>query len=50
LLKNRELTGLRMMVVHNLAYVQRTMAHLRQAIIDGRLTEEAAALRGGLAP
>ena len=35
LLKNRELTGLRMMVVHNLAYVQRTMARLRQAIIDG---------------
>ena len=47
LLKNRELTGLRMMVVHNLAFVQRTMARLRQAIIDGRLAEEAAALRGG---
>ena len=50
LLKNRELTGLRMMVVHNLAFVQRTMARLRQAIIDGRLAEEAAALRGGVAP
>jgi queuine tRNA-ribosyltransferase len=50
LLKNRELTGMRMMVVHNLAYVQRTMVRLRQAIMDGRLAEEAAALRGGLAP
>jgi queuine tRNA-ribosyltransferase len=37
-------------VVHNLAYVQRTMVRLRQAIIDGRLAEEAAALRGGAAP
>jgi queuine tRNA-ribosyltransferase len=46
----RELTGLRLLVIHNLAFVQRTMARLRQAIIDGRLAEEAAALRGGLAP
>ena len=46
----RELTGLRLLVVHNLAFVQRTMARLRQSILDGRLAEEAAALRGGLAP
>lgn len=46
----RELTGLRLLVVHNLAFVRRTMTRLRQAIIDGRLAEEAAALRGGLAP
>jgi queuine tRNA-ribosyltransferase len=46
----RELTGLRLLVVHNLAFVRRTMTRLRQAILDGRLAEEAAALRGGLAP
>jgi queuine tRNA-ribosyltransferase len=50
LVNNRELTGLRLLVVHNLAFVRRTMTRLRQAIIDGRLSEEAAALRGGLAP
>jgi queuine tRNA-ribosyltransferase len=50
LVNNRELTGLRLLVVHNLAFVRRTMTRLRQAIIDGRLAEEAAALRGGLAP
>jgi queuine tRNA-ribosyltransferase len=46
----RELTGLRLLVVHNLAFVRRTMTRLRQAILDGRLADEAAALRGGLAP
>ena len=50
LVNNRELTGLRLLVVHNLAFVRRTMTRLRQAIIDGRLAEEAAALRAGLAP
>jgi queuine tRNA-ribosyltransferase len=50
LVNNRELTGLRLLVVHNLAFVRRTMTRLRQAIIDGRLPEEAAAIRGGLAP
>jgi queuine tRNA-ribosyltransferase len=50
LVNNRELTGLRLLVVHNLAFVRRTMTRLRQAIIDDRLAEEAAALRGGLAP
>jgi queuine tRNA-ribosyltransferase len=50
LVKNRELTGMRLLVVHNLAFVRRTMTRLREAIIAGRLAEEAAALRGGLAP
>jgi queuine tRNA-ribosyltransferase len=50
LVKNRELTGLRMVVVHNLAFVARLMANLRQAIVDGRLADEAAAIRGGAAP
>jgi queuine tRNA-ribosyltransferase len=50
LVNNRELTGLRLLVVHNLAFVRRTMTRLRDAIIAGRLADEAAALRGGLAP
>ncbi len=50
LVANRELTGLRLLVVHNLAFVRRVMTGLRDAILEGRLTEHAAALRGGLAP
>jgi queuine tRNA-ribosyltransferase len=50
LVKNRELTGLRMVVVHNLAFVARVMARLRQAILDGRLAGEAEAIRAGAAP
>ena len=50
LVKNRELSGLRLVVVHNLAFVARVMERLRQAILDGRLADEAAALRGGAAP
>ncbi|MGZ6314000.1 MAG: tRNA guanosine(34) transglycosylase Tgt, partial [Candidatus Limnocylindrales bacterium] len=50
LLHARELTGLRLLVVHNLAFVRRVMTRLRDAILEGRLVEEAAALRGGLAP
>jgi queuine tRNA-ribosyltransferase len=50
LVKNRELTGLRLVVVHNLAFVQRLMARLRHAVLDGTLASEAAALRDGAAP
>jgi queuine tRNA-ribosyltransferase len=50
LVKNRELTGLRLLVVHNLAFVRRTMTRLRDAIIAGRLAEQASAIRGGIAP
>jgi queuine tRNA-ribosyltransferase len=50
LVANRELTGLRLLVVHNLAFVRRVMTRLRDAILEGRLAEEAAALRGGVAP
>jgi len=46
----REMTGLRLLVIHNLAFIARLMAGLRQAIADGRLAEHAAALRGGLLP
>ncbi|QEC47881.1 tRNA guanosine(34) transglycosylase Tgt [Baekduia soli] len=50
LVANRELTGLRLLVVHNLAFVRRLMTRLRDAVLEGRLAEEAAALRGGAAP
>jgi queuine tRNA-ribosyltransferase len=50
LVKNRELTGQRLVVMHNLAFVERLMRGLRDAIIDGRLGDEAARIRGGGAP
>jgi queuine tRNA-ribosyltransferase len=50
LVANREMTGLRLLVIHNLAFVRRVMTRLRDAILQGRLSAEAAALRGGLAP
>ena len=50
LLKNRELTGVRLLTLHNLAYLARLMAGLRAAIADGRLPAHAAALRDGAAP
>jgi queuine tRNA-ribosyltransferase len=49
LLKARELTGMRLLTLHNLAFVSRVMARLRGAVVDGRLAEEAAAIRGGAA-
>lgn len=50
LLGQRELTAMRLLTVHNLAFVARLMADLRGAIMAGTLTERAAALRGGAAP
>ncbi len=45
-----ELTGMRLLTLHNLAFLARLMADLRGAIIAGRLPEVAAALRAGAAP
>ena len=50
LAKARELTGMRLLTLHNLAFVARLMARLRDAIAAGTLAEDAAALRGGAAP
>ena len=50
LVKNKELTGARLLTLHNLAYIARLMAGLRAAIADGTLREHAAALRAGAAP
>lgn len=45
LVRSRELTGMRLLTEHNLAFIARLMADLRQAILDGRLSEMAARLR-----
>jgi queuine tRNA-ribosyltransferase len=48
--KARELTGMRLLTLHNLAFVARLMARLRGAIQAGTLSADAAALRAGVAP
>jgi queuine tRNA-ribosyltransferase len=50
LLKARELTGMRLVTLHNLSFVARLMADLRAAILAGTLASTAAALRAGAAP
>jgi queuine tRNA-ribosyltransferase len=50
LLHNKELTAVRLLTLHNLAYIQRLMADLRAAIAAGTLAERAAALRAGEPP
>jgi queuine tRNA-ribosyltransferase len=50
LLKAHELTGMRLVTLHNLAFVQRLMTDLREAILHGTLAETAAALRCGASP
>ncbi|MGH2873391.1 MAG: tRNA guanosine(34) transglycosylase Tgt [Solirubrobacteraceae bacterium] len=50
LLRARELTALRLVTLHNLAFVTRLMADLRAAITAGALAETAAALLAGAPP
>ena len=50
LFKAREQTAMRLLTIHNLAFVQCLMAELRDAIDAGRLAEAAAAIRAGAAP
>jgi queuine tRNA-ribosyltransferase len=50
LMRAGELTGLRLVTLHNLSYIARLMEDLRQAIGHGRLPEVAAALRTGSPP
>jgi queuine tRNA-ribosyltransferase len=50
LLKAREQTAQRLLTIHNLAYLQRLMAALRDAIDGGCLPAAAAAVRDGAAP
>jgi queuine tRNA-ribosyltransferase len=50
LLRAHELTGLRLVTLHNLSFVGRLMADLREAIAADRLAEVAEALLAGAAP
>jgi queuine tRNA-ribosyltransferase len=50
LAKNRELTGVRLLTLHNLVYLARLMRDLREAIEEGRLSEAAERLRAGAPP
>ena len=50
LFRAKEQTAMRLLTIHNLAYLQRLMAELRDAIDAGRLPEVAAAVRAGAAP
>ena len=46
----RELTAMRLLTLHNLAFLARVMARLRQAVLDDELALAAAAIRAGEAP
>jgi queuine tRNA-ribosyltransferase len=48
--KARELTAMRAITLHNLAFVERVVRRLREAIGAGTLAQESAALLGGAAP
>jgi queuine tRNA-ribosyltransferase len=50
LLRAREQTAQRLITIHNLAYLQRLMAALRDAVDAGRLAEAAQAVWDGAAP
>jgi queuine tRNA-ribosyltransferase len=50
LLRAREQTAMRLLTIHNLAYLRRLMAELRAAIDAGRLTAAADAVWEGAAP
>ncbi len=50
LLRAHELTGMRLVTLHNLSFIARLMQDLRAAIDQGRLNEVAAELRSGAAP
>jgi queuine tRNA-ribosyltransferase len=47
LLRQRELTALRLLTIHNLAFMARLMARLREAIVTGDLASATAELRAG---
>jgi queuine tRNA-ribosyltransferase len=50
LLRAHELTGLRLVTLHNLSFIARLMADLRAAIESGRLAQVASELRAGANP
>jgi len=46
LVRAKELTGMRLLTLHNLTFMARLMSDLREAILEGTLAEVAAGLRG----
>jgi len=48
--RSEELTAVRLLVEHNLTYMERLMAGARGAIADGRFADYSAAILGGSAP
>jgi queuine tRNA-ribosyltransferase len=50
LARSGELTAMRLLTAHNLAFLARLMADLRAALDAGRLSEVVAALRAGAEP
>jgi queuine tRNA-ribosyltransferase len=50
LARSRDLTGARLLTLHNLTFIARLMADLRTAVATGTLAATAAALRAGAAP
>jgi queuine tRNA-ribosyltransferase len=50
LLRADELTGKRLVTLHNLTYMQRLMAGMREAILEGRLAEHGRAVLAGERP
>ncbi len=50
LARSRDLTGARLLTLHNLTFLARLMADLRTAVRTGTLAATAAALRAGAAP
>jgi queuine tRNA-ribosyltransferase len=46
LVRAKELTGMRLLTLHNLTFMARLMGELREGILEGRLTEVATRLRG----
>jgi queuine tRNA-ribosyltransferase len=50
LVRNKELTGARLLTLHNLSFVAATMTALREAVLAGELARVAADLRAGVSP
>jgi tRNA-guanine family transglycosylase len=50
LARNKDLTGTRLLTVHNLTYMERLTAGARDAIADGRYKAYSDAVLGGTPP
>jgi queuine tRNA-ribosyltransferase len=50
LVRSHEITGMRLLTAHNIAFVSAVVATLREAVLGNRLGEVAAALRAGETP